>query len=130
MSGEELDEETAMMVERLAVLRIITKHISQWNRQMEKKEMGEQAGLLKFEEIKNEIGNEKSLQRWAYRCSHHFTKKVKRMLFEEIGNMVLSSRENRSRPGARRTRCMTRSARTRLTKFGIVRLQSSIKRSD
>ena len=46
--------------------------------------------MLKFEEVKSEIEKEKSLERWARRCSHHFTKKVKRMLFEEIDNIVWS----------------------------------------
>ena len=55
--------------------------------------MSELAGLLKFEEVKSEIEKEKSLERWARRCSHHFTKKVKRMLFEEIDNMVWNGDE-------------------------------------
>ena len=46
-----------------------------------------------FDEVKKEIENEKSLERWAKRCSHNFTKKVKRMLFEEIDNMVWSGSE-------------------------------------
>ena len=29
----------------------------------------------------------------ARRCTHHFTKKVKRVLFEEIDNMVCSGNE-------------------------------------
>ena len=40
-----------------------------------------------------EIEKEKSLEKWAKRCTHHFTKKVKRMLFEEIDNMVWSGGE-------------------------------------
>ena len=36
---EELDEEMNMMVERLAVLRIATKHINLWSRQLEMKRM-------------------------------------------------------------------------------------------
>ena len=55
--------------------------------------MSELAGLMGFDEVKKEIENEKSLERWATRCSHHFTKNVKRMLFEEIDNMVLSGDE-------------------------------------
>ena len=46
--------------------------------------------LLKLEEVKKEIETERSLEAWEKRCSHHFTKKVKRMLFEEVDNMVWS----------------------------------------
>ena len=60
---------------------------------MKRKEMAELAGLMGFDEVKKEIANEKSIERWTKRCSHHFTKKVKRMLFEEIDNMVWSGRE-------------------------------------
>ena len=48
------------------------------------------AGLLGLEEAKKDIENEKSLEVWAKRCSNHFTKKAKKMLFEEIDNMILS----------------------------------------
>ena len=41
-----------------------------------------------LEGVKNEIVMEKALERWAKRCTHHFTKKVKRKLFEWIDNMV------------------------------------------
>ena len=37
MSGEGLDDETTLMVERLAVLRIATKHVNLWIRQLEMK---------------------------------------------------------------------------------------------
>ena len=92
MLVEELDHETSRMTEWLAVLRIATKHINLWTRQLEmkRKEMSELAGLMKLEEVKKEIVNEKSLEKWAKRCSHHFTKMVKRKLFEEIDNMVWS----------------------------------------
>ena len=40
-----------------------------------------------------EIQKEKSLERWAKRCTRHFTKKMKRMLYEEIDNMVWSGME-------------------------------------
>ena len=95
MNVEELDEETTRMVERMVVLRVATKHINIWIRQLEmkRKEMSELAGLMKFEETKKEIVKEKSLERWARRCTHFFTKKVKRMLFEEIDNIVWSRRE-------------------------------------
>ena len=95
MNTDGLDEETSRMTERLAILRIATKHIILWTRQLEMKrsEVIKLAGLMKLEGVKKEIMNEKSLERWARRCSHHFTKKVKRMLFEEIDNMVWSGVE-------------------------------------
>ena len=45
---------------------------------------------MKLEETRKEIESEKSLERCAKRSSHHFTKKVKRRLFEEIDNNVWS----------------------------------------
>ena len=95
MNVELLDEETTKMVERIVLLRLSTKHINLWTRQLEMKrrEIGELAGLVGFDEVKMEVANEKSLERWARRCTHHFPKKVKRMLFEEIDNMVWSGRE-------------------------------------
>ena len=83
------------MVERTVVLRVATKHINLRirNLEMKQKEMCELAGLMRLEEIKKEIAKEKSLERWARRCTHHFTKKVKRVLFEEIDNMVWSGHE-------------------------------------
>ena len=95
MRVDEPDEESTLMVERLAVLRIATKHINLWSRQLEMKrsEIIELAGLMKLEETRKEIEREKALERWAKRCSHHFIKKVKRMLFEEIDNMVWSGNE-------------------------------------
>ena len=50
MKVEELDEEMNMMVERLAILRIATKHINLWTRQLEMKrsEINELAGLMKL----------------------------------------------------------------------------------
>ena len=50
-------------------------------------------GLMEFKEVKKEAETEKSLERWARRCSNFFTKKVKRMLFEEIDNVVWSGDE-------------------------------------
>ena len=96
MRVESLDDETAMMVKRLMVVRISTKHINLWMRQLEMKrlEICEQAGLMKSETIKQEIQKEKSLERWAKRCTNHFAKKVKGMLFGEIDNMVWSGNES------------------------------------
>ena len=50
MKVEELDEEMNMMVERLAILRIATKHINLWTRQlkMKRSEINELAGLMKL----------------------------------------------------------------------------------
>ena len=65
MRVESLDEETTKMIERLVVLRVSTKHINLWIRQLEMKrrEMCELAGLMRLEKIKEEIQNEKSLER-------------------------------------------------------------------
>ena len=91
----DIDEETARMTERMVVLRIATKHINLWARQLEMKrrEICELAGLIGLQEVRKEISEEKSMERWARRCSNFFTKKVKRMLFEEIDNMVWSGNE-------------------------------------
>ena len=91
---EESDEETMRMVEGVVVPRVATKHINIWIRQLEIKriEISELAELFGFECVK-EVEKEKSLERWARRCTHHFTKKVKRMLYEEIDNTVLNGDE-------------------------------------
>ena len=96
MNVEELDGETTRMVERIVALRVATKHINLWIRQLEmkRKEMSELAGLMKLGEVRNEVEKEKNLERWARRCTHHFTKKVKKMLFEEIDNMVWSGQSS------------------------------------
>ena len=95
MNVEVLDQETNRDVERMVILRIATKHINLWIRQLEmkRKEIDELAGLLKFDEIKKEIVSEKSLERWARRTTNRFTRKVKRMLFEEIDNMTWSGND-------------------------------------
>ena len=63
--NSDLDEETARMTERTVVLRIATKHINLWARQLEMKrlEICELAGLIGLQEIKKEISEEKSLER-------------------------------------------------------------------
>ena len=43
---------------------------------------------------RREIENERSLEKWGKRCTNHFTKKTKRMLFEEIDNVVWSGNES------------------------------------
>ena len=95
MKVEVLDEEMNMMVERLAVLRIATKYINLWIRQLEMKKMevSELAGLMNLDETRKEIESEKSLKRWAKSFTHSFTKKVKRTLFEEIDSMVWSGND-------------------------------------
>ena len=110
MRVESLDEETTKMIERLVVLRVSTKHINIWIRQLEikRREICELAGMIAVEEIKKEIETEKNLERWAKRCTNHFTKKVKRMLFEEIDNIVWSVWKRRYQDGARKIKCMTR----------------------
>ena len=77
MKLESLVEETTRTIERLGVVRISTKHINLWMRQLEmkRKEMQELAGLMGLEEVKKEIQKERSLERWAKRCTHHFTRR-------------------------------------------------------
>ena len=64
MKMEELDEETAMMVQRMVVLRVATKHINLLARQfeMKRKEINELVVLMKFEAVKNEIGKKEVLK--------------------------------------------------------------------
>ena len=61
-----LDQETIRDVGRMVILRVSTKHVNLWIRQLEmrRKEIGELAGLLKLDEIKKEIEREKSLESW------------------------------------------------------------------
>ena len=90
MDVEVLDQEASRNVERITVLTISTKHINLWTRQLElkRKEIGELAGLIGFDEVKKEIGAEKNLEKWAKRCINHFTRRVKRMVFGETDNFV------------------------------------------
>ena len=106
MNVRELDEETALNVERVVVVRISIKHINLWMRQLEMKrrEMCELAGLMKFEWAKNEIEKEKSLEAWARRCTNYFTKKVKRMLFEETDNMIWNESESETAKWCKRNK--------------------------
>ena len=73
--AEDLDDETIEMAERLVVLRISTKHINLWIRQLEMKrnEMSQLAALMELDEIKKEREREKSLERRARRCTNYFT---------------------------------------------------------
>ena len=94
LNVEDLDEETSRMIKRIVVLRVATKHINLWTRQLEmkRKEMSELAGLMKLEDVKKEVENEKSLERWARKCTHHFTKTMRTVYEEEIDNMVWCGR--------------------------------------
>ena len=67
LNVEDLDEEAIRMVERITVLRISTKHINQWIRQLEmkRKDISELGGLMELEEVKNEIRAEKDLEKRA-----------------------------------------------------------------
>ena len=46
-----------------------------------------------FDDVKEEIQKEKSLERWTKSTNNPFTKKVKRMLFEDVENMVWNDDE-------------------------------------
>ena len=127
MTMESLDEETARMMERLVVVRISTKHINLWMRQLEmkRKEMMELAGLMGLERVQEEIERTKDLEMWAKRCTTHFTKNVKRKLFEAIDNMAWSGDEERdSHNGARRIRSLMKSPRRKLKIYGTGKAQT------
>ena len=81
MNVEALDQETIRDVERVIIVRVSTKHVNLWTRQLEmkRKEIGELAGLMGFDEVKKEIGAEKNLEKWAKRCTNEFIRRVKRM---------------------------------------------------
>ena len=95
MNVDVSDREASRIVERMAVVRVSTKHINLWIRQLEMKrnEICQPAGLMGVDEVKREIESEKSLEKWAKRCTNRFTRKAKRMLFEEIDNVVWSGRD-------------------------------------
>ena len=61
---EALDDETIRMVERMFVLRISTKHINLWMRQLEMKrrEMCELADLVMMKEVKTVVETERNLE--------------------------------------------------------------------
>ena len=64
---EALDDETIRMVMRMFVLRISTKHINIWMRQLEMKrrEICELADLVMMKEVKTEVETERNLESWA-----------------------------------------------------------------
>ena len=90
-----LEEETIRMAEDTVLLRLSTKHINLWVRQLEmkRKEICELAELMGFEEVREKIEKEKTLQKWARRVSNHFPRKTKRVIFEMTDNMVWSGDE-------------------------------------
>ena len=95
MNVQVWDQEIARDVERMVILRVSAKHINLWIRQLEmkRKEICELAGLMGFDEVKKEIEAEKNLEKWAKRCTNHFTRRVKRMIFGETDNFVWSGEE-------------------------------------
>ena len=82
MNLESLDEEATRMVERVKILRVSTKHIKLWMRQLEMKrnEIGELAGLMGFDEIEKEIQSERDLEAWAKTCTSHFKENQKNVV--------------------------------------------------
>ena len=72
-----LEEETIRMVEKTVLLRLSTNHINLSVRQLEmkRKEICELAEVMGFEEVKEEIEKEKTLQKWARRVSNHFRRR-------------------------------------------------------
>ena len=86
----------------MVVFRISTKRINLWMRQLEmkRKETIELAGMMGFDDVKNEIEKEKNMERWAKRCTTHFAKKTKRLLFEEIDNFIWSGKKMETQTGA------------------------------
>ena len=43
--------------------------------------------------VMEEIETEKCLERWAWKCTNHFTKKMKRLLYEKIDNNAWNGNE-------------------------------------
>ena len=83
------------MAEKMVLLRLSTKHINLLVCQLEmkRKEICELAELMRFEEVKEEIEKEKTLQMGARRVSNHFLRKTKRVIFEMTDNIVWSGEE-------------------------------------
>ena len=96
MNMENLEGETARMVERVVIVRVATKHINLWIRQLEMKrlEICELAGLMMLDEVRKEIEKAKSLESWGRRATNNFAKKVNRMLFKENDNAVWSGQSS------------------------------------
>ena len=62
MNMENLEGETARMVERVVIVRVATKHINLWIRQLEMKrrEICELVGLLMLDEVRRDRGGKVS----------------------------------------------------------------------
>ena len=92
-----LEEETIRMVEKTVLLRLSTKHINLWVVQLEmkRKEICELAEVMEFEEAKEEIEKEKTLQKWARRAAKKFQRKTKRVIFGMTDSIVGSGDERR-----------------------------------
>ena len=55
---------------------------------VEKEETSSLATLMGFDCVRIEVERQKNLESLAKRGAHNFNKKVKRMLFDEVDNMV------------------------------------------
>ena len=99
---------TPPTAKRKVVLRISTKHINLriHHLEVERREILVLARLMKLDVVKNEDEKEKSLECWARRCTNHFTKKARRMLFSEIDNMMMSGNVKDNCAWCKKTRCM------------------------
>ena len=132
MHMDSLDQETIGMIERLVVVRISTKHINLWIRQLEMKrrEICELAGLMGLQEVKKEISEEKNLERWARRCSNFFTKNVKRCYSRKSTTWSGVERKKKSPGGATEIRSTTKSPIMRLKKCGTEKPKTMERPSD
>ena len=113
MRVDVLNKETTMTVERMVVLRLSTKHINLWTRQLETKtnEIRELAELLKVDGIKKEIESERNLEIWGKRTNNLLAKKTKRIIYEEIDNMVWNGSEKEIGEWCNRNKVMTKTHR-------------------
>ena len=78
-----LDEEVTRIVERSAILRLLTKHVNLWILQLETKrrEIAELTRLSGFEGVQKEVETDKSLERRA--------RKINKLLHGEEESGVL-----------------------------------------
>ena len=77
INEDALDDQTIRMTEMIVLSRLSTKHVNLWMHRLEMKrtEINELAELFGVEEVKKAIENERSPEKWAKRCTNHFTKK-------------------------------------------------------
>ena len=111
MKVDVLDKETTMTVERMVVLRLSTKHMNMWTRLLETKrnEIRELTELLKIDGIKKEIEKERSLVKWGKRTNNLLAKKTKKMIYEQIDNMVWNGSEKEIGEWCKRNKVLTKS---------------------